>query len=368
MVPQQLRDRMNGIARRSLAPVPLPFWERAFPKDLIALCYHMVSDEDLRHFALFPYKTSAQFEADVLFARERAVTYRQAADSRLHGASLPPNSLLFTFDDGMAQCYTVIRPILQRYGVDAVFFVTTEYLDDRASFLECTISRCLTAAAALPLERIDAILAKLEGPAAPLPVDDERERKAMQRLPSIRIASDDLARRRLFLWLLALEERDRALVERACELLGLDAVDSAPHFMSHAEVRQLAADGFTIGAHGLTHRSLEGLDPLEIEHEVVASCEAVRELTGQERVPFAFPYTGLAVERREIGEIIRRNDVVDLVFDSGCLRRDPNYIVNRVFVDAPPATKAITNLPASLREAWSVPSSWFRSAASAARS
>jgi peptidoglycan/xylan/chitin deacetylase (PgdA/CDA1 family) len=361
---RRLRDRVNGLTRRTFSPLPLNFWERAFPKDLIALCYHMVSDEDLQHFALYPYKTAAQFEADVRYARSRAVRYRDVVASRTGGTPLPLNSVLFTFDDGMAECFGVIRPILQRHGVDGVFFVTTDYLDERKPFLECTISRCLSAAAAAPLDTVRSALAQVAIEDMPAS-DSERSITALKRLQSVRLPRGQPERRKLFLWLLGLREQDRVEIDRACDLLGIDGMARTKYFMSREEVGALAADGFTVGAHGLTHRSLEGLETREIEREVVASCEAVREITGQARVPFAFPYSGLAVDRAAIGEIVRRNPLVELVFDSGCLRRDPSFIVNRVFVDTP-ASAAASNLSATLRQAWSIPSAWFRAAGSAA--
>jgi peptidoglycan/xylan/chitin deacetylase (PgdA/CDA1 family) len=359
----QLRDGINSLARGTLAPLPLQFWEGAFPKDVIALCYHVVSDEDLAHLALYSYKNRAQFEADVRFARPRAVTYREVVAHRLHGAALPSNAFLFTFDDGLAQCSTVIAPILLAHGVDGVFFVTTNFLDDRQPFLECTISSCLTAAARIPLERVDAILADLGAGRQAEPQDSDRERAVLRRLGALRFATDQPARRALFLFLLRLDERDARVVERACALLGVEPEKHEPYFMTRDQVRGLARDGFTVGAHGLAHRSLEGYGLHDVEREIVAACELVRDLTGQSRVPFAFPYSGLAVERAAIADILRRNPLVDLVFDSGCLRRDPSFIVNRVFADTPPRAGS-TNLPIALRAAWSIPSAWFRSSSS----
>jgi len=161
-----IKRRVNAFARTALTPVPLHFWQAAFPKDVVALCYHVVSDEDLPHLQLYPYKNAEQFEADVIFARSRATTYRQVADRRLEGKPLARNSILFTFDDGLTQCYDVARPILKKLGVDAVFFVTTDYLDDRETFFESTQSLCAAAIATIDAARARKILATLEGDAA----------------------------------------------------------------------------------------------------------------------------------------------------------------------------------------------------------
>lgn len=361
---QSFRARANAIARNTLSPLPLAFWESAFPKDLIALCYHVVSDADLPHLQLYPYKNSEQFEADVVFARNRALTYRQVANCRTHGTPLPNNGILFTFDDGLVQCYDVIRPILERHGVDGVFFVTTDYLDDRETFFECALSLCLTAISALDGSRIDAVLDRLSCQPSFVRADPERETRSNGRLTATRLEIGDGAeRRRLFAYAFGLNESDDALAG-LCDALDIDAAAYArrtPMFMSSDAVRDLSADGFTIGAHGRKHRSLETASAEDLEREIVASCEAVAAITGQARVPFAFPYSGLGIDRIRLADIVRRNPIVELIFDSGCLRNDPKFIVNRVFTDAPTIdTGTRSNVPSALRDAWSVPSAWHR--------
>ncbi len=184
-----LRDLANGLARSTLAPLPLRFWQGVFPKDLIALCYHMVSDRELPHFKLDSYKNSAEFEADVLFIRSRAITYRDLTDHRLGGAPVPANSILFTFDDGFAQCYDVIRPILLRHAVDAAFFVTTDFIDDRVSFPECSLSLCLSALEQLPSERIERLLSENRIDDQALSADTVRYSRAVRRIAKVRAAA-----------------------------------------------------------------------------------------------------------------------------------------------------------------------------------
>ena len=363
-----LKRHVNAFARTALAPVPLDFWRTAFPKDLVALCYHVVSDVDLPHLQLYPYKNATQFEADILFARSRAVTYAQVVARRLNATPLPRNSMLITFDDGLAQCYDVARPVLLKHGVDAVFFVTTDYLDDREMFFETTQSLCATAIAALENTRAADIYRELQVGSPNTLLDPTSTTLAEQRLGAMRLRTPtDRATRELMILAFGLKEEDPRL-PLLCALLGVDVAAYArrtPIFLSSERVAALAADGFTVGAHGRKHRSLVGASPDELEYEIVSSCEAVRAITGQARVPFAFPYSGLAINRDTLAGIVRRNPIVEMIFDSGCLRNDPQFIVNRVFADAPAVigrdAHTLSNVPAALCDAWSVPSAWFRS-------
>ena len=357
-----LSARAKALARTALRPLPLDFWERLFPKDLIALCYHVVSDERLPHVRLSPYKNIKQFEDDLKFVAARTVSYRQVVEHRLGNRPLPPNSVLITFDDGFAECYDVVRPALLKHGVDAVFFVPTEFVDDRTPFFECALSLGIDRIMALSNERAAGLLGVLGIDNPSLKRSPKRYQRAVSRLRESRIAAGpDEPKGTLLLWLLGAEAGEPE-IERACALLEVNLKAFAarrPLFMSSKQVRQLAADGFTVGAHGLNHRSLEGRDPGAIEAEIVASCEAVRAISGQARVPFAFPYRGLGVDRGILRGVLQRNRDVELIFDSGCLRRDAEFVVNRVFTDAPPRTPE-SNVPSALRSAWSTPSAWFR--------
>ena len=122
---------IKRAASRVFRSMPLWFWERVVPKDVIALCYHIVSDEDLPHQVYYSYKNARQFENDVVYAKRRAVGYDEVARHRLGSQPLPRSRILFTFDDGFAECFHVVRPILRKHSVPGVFFVTTSFLDDQ---------------------------------------------------------------------------------------------------------------------------------------------------------------------------------------------------------------------------------------------
>ena len=70
------------------------------------------------------------------------------------------------------------------------------------------------------------------------------------------------------LGLLALEGDDEAVIDKACTDLGVDVaayVRRRQIFLTRKQVRGLAADGFTIGGHDLTHRALQRMDDQGIE-------------------------------------------------------------------------------------------------------
>lgn len=56
-----------------------------------------------------------------------------------------------------------------------------------------------------------------------------------------------------------------------------------------AELRSLAAEGFEIGAHSVSHRTLSGLPAVEIEREVRVSKTTLEDVVGREVGMFCYP-------------------------------------------------------------------------------
>jgi peptidoglycan/xylan/chitin deacetylase (PgdA/CDA1 family) len=262
----------------------------------------------------------------VLFAKSRSISYDELLKIRTTDKRGSAHRFFFTFDDGFAECYTVIRPILLRHAVDAAFFVVTDYLDDREPFVECRLSLLLEQIERVGEERLHAVL----GAVRELAVAGARERTAAKRMATARFSSGGTALRvEAASAVLGLEADDRSALDECDRILGIaDTPESRQIFLSREQVRQLSNDGFTIRLHARQHRLLEYRGIGEIVDEIVASCEEIRRITGQSCVPFAFPYRGVNVDREKIAGIMRRHPWIELIFDSVYMRRHSRFIVN----------------------------------------
>jgi len=332
-----LVDKARGLARSGLSRVPLRAWERVAPKDVLVVNYHVVADAPVAHVRHYRHKLSAEFEADVQFIAERYGFIDP--DELLHQRTSlrygPRNNrALFTFDDGFSQCATDARPILLRAQAPCVFFVVTELVDNRSVFHETATSLCV--------ERLEA-LAAAESLA---PLAEELGAEA---------GSDPLEA--LCERALGLGFDDTEEIVSLCDRLGVDApayVKAHEPYLTTPQIQQLESDGLAVGAHGLRHRRLVGLSPRELEHQVVAACEFVRDITSRSPVPFAFPWSGMHLDRSVLMDIRRRNPVVGLYFDTGGLQDDVPWVIHRINGEggAP--------VPELLRIAWSTRSAWTR--------
>ena len=167
---------------------------------------------------------------------------------RIEGPGRRPFCLL-TFDDGKRSVYATTAPELERLGVPAVFYVTTQFLADGRP---------------LWFDRYEALLASLGS--APFGL----ERETVKQLP-----------------IGLIHER----LERACARHGIaaDVRDDDVRAMSWDEGRDLAQRGFTIGAHGSAHAVLTRETAANALAGIEQSIADVTAEIGKPCSTFAFP-------------------------------------------------------------------------------
>lgn len=313
--------------------------EKIVRRNVIGFCYHTVSDRQLPHIeSLYRCKSVAQFRRDLDYLRR---FYRIAGYDELEGTRGGSNGkpfVVITFDDGLVECHDVIRPVLLEYGVPAIFFVTTEFLDNRRLFYRQKVALCIEAWSRLSGQ--EAVAARSE----------------IARFFSAEVDSDQalIARLQAAAW------KEEPAIDSACSTLGVDTnayLRTVRPYLTTTQVRTLASDGFTIGAHGTSHQRLGVMTEAEARSEIITACETVSRIVAGKgspsSVPFAFPFNGRDVKREMMRTIRETNTEVGLFFDSTELALEPDFVINRLVVDDPTgATERASNLPARIRRAY----------------
>lgn len=111
-----------------------PFWKRIDVVDVPILMYHHVrvlSPGAGRVWLRLTVEPAA-FEAQMAYLAEHGyhtVTFSDLADCFDYGKPLPARPVILTFDDGWAEQYTTVYPILRRYGLTATFFPPTNWIN-----------------------------------------------------------------------------------------------------------------------------------------------------------------------------------------------------------------------------------------------
>lgn len=233
---------------------------------LSILIYHRVH---VTADPLFPFEPDARrFEALMRFvaATYRVMTLGEAVD-HLANDTLPPRSLVITFDDGYADNAEVALPILERFGLRATFFVSSGFLDGGRMWNDSVIE-CLRASAKESIDLDAHGLGRL-----PLLTTADRRRCIDALLPRIKY--------------LPLIERMNAVhdLQRWC------GVSSLPDdlMMSSNLVRSMRRAGMEIGAHTVNHPILSSITATEAEREINDGRRKLESIIDASVNVFAYP-------------------------------------------------------------------------------
>jgi peptidoglycan/xylan/chitin deacetylase (PgdA/CDA1 family) len=318
--------------------IPLPAYRRMIPRGLVGFVYHLVSQRPGPHVRhLYSSKTPEMFERDLFYLSENFVlpSYNQLF-GRTRGPRLAGEkraAAFVTFDDGLAECSSVVGPILVKHRVPCIFFLVTECIDNRYMMYRHKVSLCISKM----MEMSEPYLTSGVG------------------LSSILMSAAD-TKADLINSILSLKEKDSARIDRVCEALEVDykiyLEDNKP-YLTQSQIKALLRSGFKIGAHTRRHPLLAGLTAEEIEAEIVRSCNEVRDISGDDEVPFAFPFSGAGVERAFLQYLRQKHPVIGPVFDTGGIAVDASFVFNRVTADGPLSNGAVrTNIPDLLHGAY----------------
>ena len=96
---------------------------------LLILCYHGISfhDEHLWNPGLYMDRETFRARMQLLRASQCHVLPLQEALAALERGSLPPRSVVLTFDDGSYDLYALGAPVLREFGFPATIYLTTYY-------------------------------------------------------------------------------------------------------------------------------------------------------------------------------------------------------------------------------------------------
>lgn len=317
--------------------------------DLCVVMYHYVRD-----LARSPYPTLkgldlARFRGQLAYLarHHHFVRIEDVLAACRADAELPPRAVLLTFDDGYADCWRHAFPLLDERGIQGCFFPSVRSLRDRV-VLDVNKIHFALAAAGDPGAIAEHCLARIAtwrdeyGLASPAHYEATLARASR---------FDDaltLFVKRLLQRGLPAAARTRLTDEVFRRFVTEDEAAFAEElYLSLDQVRAMRRAGMWIGAHGDSHRWLDGLPAAEQLAELRASTDLLRELgyTAGEFV-VAYPYGGfdgttIAVARElgyslgftvevrtaRIGRdnplLLPRLDTVDLPCDPEAVRREP---------------------------------------------
>ena len=260
----------------SLAATPFSIDQLSAGSDLPVLLpfYHLVSDQDHPFQYNYNFPTTRRFREDLDFLLDH---FNPISLEELHAGRNLKHSFHLTFDDGLCECFDVVAPILKEKGVPATFFVNPAFVDNHDLFHRYK---------AAVLNRFFA---------------KKGVKTELQKTYADLLSLDQMA-----------------------EDVGLnweDYLNKENPYMTLDQLKQLAEDGFTIGAHSWDHPEFWLLDEEHQLDEIVESMEWVEANFSPKIKAFAFPFTDFGVSPF-VFETIGRKRLCDLTFGTAGLKLD----------------------------------------------
>jgi peptidoglycan/xylan/chitin deacetylase (PgdA/CDA1 family) len=182
--------------------------------------------------------------------------------------SLPPYSVLITFDDGYENNYTEAVPVLRRYGLRAIFFLTTGLIGQAGEPL--WFDRLEALLVAVPSSDILRWLSCHGGPAEVR--HPQQVGQWLKRLPR--------------------SSREQIIAGMEHDFGGESSPCCDGHgakLMTWEQVCEMAALGMTIGSHTASHQILSSASPEEVRTELFVSRQQIENHIGAPCWCFCYP-------------------------------------------------------------------------------
>lgn len=215
------------------------------------------------------------FEQHLKLLKEKyqVLTVEEFDHHLLNAKKFPKNSVLLTFDDGYADNNYYARPILEKQGLQALFYISSGYMGAKREYWWDELERLLLANDQLPNElhflSHGVELSFKDGTGDRL-AEYDRMLEALRCIPS--------------------KDRDEVLTELRVALNS--EMPRSTHLpMTINELQDFATSrSVVIGAHTVGHPSLARLNEEEQRKEIEGSKQALEEMLGIKVPYFSYPF------------------------------------------------------------------------------
>lgn len=311
--------------------------------------YHYVRDLPRTRYPGIKGLRTDLFEGQIEYARRHhsIIGTEQLLESVTDGAPLPPNALLLTFDDGYADHFTDVYPVLRRHGVTGCFFPAAKCVDESV-VLDVNKIHFVLASEPDPGRILARLFAVVDEHRTAFELDSESGyRQRMQR--KNRYDSDDVLLIKSMLQRdLPSELRRIAIDELFSAYVTQDEAAFAQElYLSRDQIAEMKEGGMSFGSHGYEHVWLDSLDAEGQATEVDRSLTFLRSLgVDTDRWVMCYPFGGYddtllthIEDRGCVAGFTTRPAVADLDADAPLLlpRLDTNDLPTSP--DAPPSER-----------------------------
>jgi peptidoglycan/xylan/chitin deacetylase (PgdA/CDA1 family) len=257
------------------------------------------------------------------FAENNGFITREQFDDAVRTGHAP-DGVVLTFDDGLADHYQYVFPLLKERGLFGLFYVCTlPYENGRL----------------LDVHRIHLLLGRLGGPAALHRLsghltDDmlgDAHVREFQQATYDNQENDEATTtfKRTLNYLISYRYRQGILDRLFAEEFGDSEYGVDDFYLTTDQIREMHAGGMIIGSHGASHHVFSKLPVAVQREEISRSMDYLSNIVGTRVTTFCYPYGGRHTFTR---------DTVALLEDAGslfCFNVNPRDVTSDDLINAP---------------------------------
>jgi peptidoglycan/xylan/chitin deacetylase (PgdA/CDA1 family) len=224
------------------------FFNKKLDTHLQILLYHRILNPDEIDF-LSPlgmvHTTTNNFEDHLKWFKQynyNIITFYQLSEILTNNHSLPPKTIILTFDDGSLDQYRNAVPLLKKYDFSATFFPIKNCVYNNGLFWLIEFYLYLNE---LGITRVREILQDI--PKLPSSFYSD------ERIPNFNRAREDIVFEFKYLFSLNAKELGLNRLRKESSLRNEEVTSFCQTYMNSDQIKNLIKEGFEIGSHGVHH-------------------------------------------------------------------------------------------------------------------
>ncbi|MBN2262209.1 MAG: polysaccharide deacetylase family protein [Prolixibacteraceae bacterium] len=261
-----MNEKVKNIIAASGQLIPLN-WLTTKNQPPFLPFYHIVSDSHPDYISFYSIRNPKLFEKELDFL----LKHFNAVDLDTLLQQPKQNDMHLTFDDGLTECISTIAPMLKRKGIPATFFVSPDFIDNKALF-------------------------------------HRFKRAILEKKGIIKPGGKRFNYRQV-------NELDQIALQHQ-----IDFTSYKPYLTSE-QLQQLHNMGFNIGAHSMYHPEMWLMNENEQFEQIANSMKWISDRFNPKIKAFSFPFTDQGIQPSVFEKIINEN-IADITFGTAGLKHD----------------------------------------------
>ena len=261
-------------------------YKKMYPINLRILAYHSINKVTIGPLEI--EQDTENYEKQMVFLKDNydIISLQELREYRNTKRAYPNNSVLITFDDGYKDNYLNAYPILTKYNIPAIIFLTTDPIEKNEPLFYDALRFGIVNTANLILDMKDYGLKKYL-------INLRDETSLAEIIKEITYYSKGL---------------DKSLKDNLIRViyyrLGLEWQDilNKELYLSWDEIIEMSQNGIEIGSHTKSHPQLTSLTYDECKEELIISKKLIEEKIGKRLRVFAYPFGG----RNDLNKMVEK--------------------------------------------------------------